>query len=427
MRRALALAAAVLAAQPAPVTAQQVDVTLAQAVERSLDVQPAVVQARGNVTNAGWQKRAAAGAFLPTLTLSSSAFRVNQQSVANGLPAQAGVYQYNTALSASLDLFTGFRRLARYKSANATEDAADAAFVNQRYQVTVATQQAFFTALADEDLVHVAEAKLQRAKEELQISINKFLAGVATRSDTLTSTVDFGNAQLVLLQAQANLATAQANLARQIGADGPVRAVPDSQMPVPPDTTGLRTAALAGAPIVAQAEAQERAASASVWDARSQYWPTLAASYSTSSQGLTQPWSGFDSGNRNLNQFRIGLSWTLFNGFQREQTAALSAVNRDIARAQAADTRRQLSAELTQQFAALFTAYTEIGIAGANVVAAAEALRVQQERYRLGAGTLLDLLTAEANLTQAQVNQVQARYTYVNARAQLEALVGHSL
>jgi len=61
------------------------------------------------------------------------------------------------------------------------------------------------------------------------------------------------------------------------------------------------------------------------------------------------------------------------------------------------------------------------------VAAATEARRVQQERYRLGAATLLDLLTAEANLTQAAVNQVQARYNYLNARAQLEALVGRSL
>ena len=52
---------------------------------------------------------------------------------------------------------------------------------------------------------------------------------------------------------------------------------------------------------------------------------------------------------------------------------------------------------------------------------------MQQERYRLGAATLLDELTAEANLTQAEVNQVQARYNYLIARAQLEALVGHSL
>jgi len=69
----------------------------------------------------------------------------------------------------------------------------------------------------------------------------------------------------------------------------------------------------------------------------------------------------------------------------------------------------------------------EILVADGNVAAAAEALRVEQDRYRLGAGTLLDLLTAQANLTEAQVTQVQARYDYLNARAQLEALVGHSL
>src|SRR5256885_9902924 len=111
----------------------------------------------------------------------------------------------------------------------------------------------FYTSLANEELVRVAEAQLERAKEELQISVNKFQAGAATRSDTLTATVDLGNARLALLQAQANLATAQANLARQIGVDGVVRAVPDSQLPPVPDTTELRTVALRQAPAVMQA------------------------------------------------------------------------------------------------------------------------------------------------------------------------------
>lgn len=408
----------------------QLEMTLAEAVRRALDVQPTMVQARGAVSNAGWQKRAADGAFLPTVTLSSSAFRQNTGSVVNGLQAGGtGAYQYSTGLTASLDLFTGFRRIAQYRNANATEDAADAGLVNQRFQITVATQQLFYTALANEELVRVADAQLQRAKEERQISVNRFQVGAATRADTLTSTVDFGNAQLAALQARANLATARASLARQVGADAPVRAVPDSQRPSLPDTTGLRAAALQQAPVVVQAAAQERAASAAMWQSRSQYWPTLTASYTTSSQGPTAPWNGFDpsSTQRNLNQLRIGLSWTLFNGFQREQVTAQSTTALDLARAQAADTRRQVDAQLTQQIAATFTAFAQIAITGNNAAAATEALRVQQERYRLGAATLLDLLTAEANLTQAEVNQIQARYNYLIARAQVEALVGHSL
>src|SRR5207247_8035217 len=122
-------------------------------------------------------------------------------------------------------------------------------------------------------------------------------------------------------------------------------------------------------------------------------------------------WNGFDSpSQKSLNRSTIGLSWTLFDGFTREQAVAQSSVSLDVARAQTADARRQLSAQLTQQLAATFTAHAQIGITGTNVAAAAEALSVHRERYRLGATTLLDLLTAEANLTQAQVNQVQARY-----------------
>ena len=425
----LVAAGGLATASPEPLAAQQLEVTLPEAVRRALDVQPAVVQARGAVTNAGWQKRAAYGAFLPTVSLTSTASRQNDTTVGGiGVKIPPGIYTYNTGLTASVDLFTGFKRLASYRNADATEDAADAGLANQRYQVTAATQQLFFTALADEELVRVAQAQVQRAQEERQISVNKFQAGAATRSDTLTSTVDLGNAQLALLQAQANLATAQANLARQIGVDGTVRAVPDSQLPTLPDTTGLRAAALQQAPAVTQATAQERAASASTWTSRSQFWPKLTATYNTSSQGLTQPWNGFDSPTqKNLNRFTIGLSWTLFDGFTREQAVAQSSVSLDVARAQTADTRRQLSAQLTQQLAATFTGHAQIGITGANVVAAAEALRVQQERYRLGAATLLDLLTAEANLTQAQVNQVQARYNYLISRAQVEALVGHAL
>lgn len=405
----------------------QLEITLVEAVRRALDVQPTMVQARGAVSNADWQKRAAYGTFLPTVIFTSSAFRQNTASFVNGFPASAGTYQYSTALTASLDLFTGFRRVGAYRNADAMEEAADAGLMNQRFQVTLATQQLFYTALANEELVRVADAQLQRAKEELQISVNRFQVGAATRADTLTSTVDFGNAQLAALQARANLATARASLARQVGADAPVRAVPDSQQPSLPDTTSLRAAALRQAPVVVEAVALQRAASATLLQARSQYLPTLNASYRTSSQGLTQPWNGFDNGNRNLNQLQIGLSWTLFNGFQREQVSAQNSAALDIARAQASDTRRQVDAQLTQQIAATFTAFAQIAITGDNVTAATEALRVQQERYRLGAATLLDLLTAEANLTQAEVNQIQARYNYVIARAQVEALVGHPL
>src|SRR3989475_12761786 len=291
MRWTVRILTTVLAASLARPAAAQHPITLQEAIQRAFTVQPAMVQARGDQSNAGMQRLAAVGAFIPTITVNSSAFRQNTGSIVNGLPAQAGSYQYSSGLTLSLDLFDGLRRIQRYRNAAATISAADAGYTNQQYQVTLQTKQAFYNALANEELVRVAESQLDRARQQLRISIDKLHAGSATRSDSLRSTVDYGNARIALLQAQANLATAQANLGRQIGVDGPVRAVPDSVLPPLPDTSALRQSVIRNAPQVQQADAQARAAGAQVGVSRAQYWPSLSASVGNSYTGSEAPWS----------------------------------------------------------------------------------------------------------------------------------------
>lgn len=412
----------------APLAAQQVEVTLPEAVQRALQVQPAMVQARGGERNAGANRRSAFGAFLPTVSTSASASRSNQPFRIQGdTTTYPPVYTYSGGISANVDLFAGFRRLAELRSASADLDAAGAGVVNQRFQVTLDTKEAFYNALATEELVRVAESQVRRAQQQLQISVEKLRAGSATRSDSLRSTVDYGNARIALLQAQANLATAQATLGRQIGVDQPVRAVSDSALPTLPDTTALRTTALATAPQVEQAEAEARAARAQVWSARSQYWPRFNVSYGNTRSGTEAVMFPLLGNYKETFTWRFGLSWTLFDGFTREAGQVAAAVRRDFAEASAADTRRQVNAQLTQQLAALSTSFEQISIARDNLAAATEDLRVQNERYRVGAATILDLLTSQSALTQAEVNLVQTRFNYLIARAQVEAVVGRTL
>ena len=426
----LASAAAAQAQQPgAPVPQAQFEVTLNEAIQRSLQVQPAMVVARGDQRTAGASKLRSYGAFIPSVlpTISASrgnAARVDQQG--NPLPG-GNVYTYTGNLSLQLDLFDGFKRLADLKASSATGTAADAGLVNQRFQTTLQTKQAFYNALANEALVRVADAQVTRAQQQLQISVEKLHAGSATRSDSLRSTVEYGNARIALLQARANLATAQAQLGRQIGVDGLVRAVTDSILPGMPDTSELRSLAIEDFPAVEQAEAQARAARAGVWSARSQYWPIINVSYNNSRSGTEEPVLPFFDNYRESFSWRFGLSWPLFNGFQREQNQVIASVNRDNAVARANDARRQANAQLTQQLALLATAFEQIAIADANIAAAREDLRVQNERYRVGAATILDQLTSQAALTQAEVNGIQTRFNYLIARAELEATAGRTL
>jgi outer membrane protein len=98
-----------------------------------------------------------------------------------------------------------------------------------------------------------------------------------------------------------------------------------------------------------------------------------------------------------------------------------------VADATAADEQRAVAAELTAQLAELDAATIQIEITLTSVVAATEDLRVQQERYRLGASTIVDVLTSQEALNQAEVDVVVARFDYLRAKASLEALIGRTL
>jgi outer membrane protein TolC len=166
---------------------------------------------------------------------------------------------------------------------------------------------------------------------------------------------------------------------------------------------------------------------------RAQYFPTVTGSFSQNWSGPVS--TGIDSATGRQNTItwrgqwsaRLSLSWSIFNGFTREATLTRSVVAREAAEAQAADARRGASAQLTQQLAAYESAGTRIGITVASRAAAAEDLRVVQERYRLGAATILEVLTSQVTLDQAEVDAVQAQFDFLVARAQLEALMGRNL
>ena len=99
----------------------------------------------------------------------------------------------------------------------------------------------------------------------------------------------------------------------------------------------------------------------------------------------------------------------------------------DNAAAQLRDARLAARQSIIQQLGGLRTAEERIRIQQASVLAAQEDLRVQQQRYAVGASTLLDLLTSQSQLNQARAALIQARQDYRIARAQIEAIIGRDL
>ena len=433
MRTGRSLAGLVLALATAPLAAQQKPVvTLEEAVRRAELVQPTVVQARGSVSSAAARQRAALGSFLPNLTVNGSVgdffsegVRVDP-STGQLTTSNSTNRSVNTSISSSVELFAGFRRTSERRAANATRTAAEAGLENSRFQQALVTTNQFFDALAARELVQVREAGVRRAEQQLEVAVARLRAGAAIRPDSLRSVVTLGNAQLALLTAQTQLATAEANLGRLVGFEGQVSAADDSsyyRIIEAVDTSGLRAEALSNSPAVRASEAQASAARSAIGVAKAGYFPSLTLSGNAQLNGSRNNDYTF----LQQRQFQLQMSWPIFNRFQREQQIATNQVAAENAEANAAEDRRQVLADLTSAIAALESARLRIGITQTSVLAAREDLRVQQERYRLGAATIVDLLTSQEALSQAEVDEINARFDYIRARTQIGALIGRSL
>ncbi len=416
-----------------PLRAQDRVVSLADAIKLAERTQPSMVQAEAEVRTAAAQRRNAWGTFLPSVSASSSASEFFSEGANRVDPVTGQLTSGNstnrsvsTSLSASVDLFTGFRRGAELQAAKAGQVQADASLVDTRFQQALATTNVFFDALSAAQLLAVREASVRRAEEQLKVSISKLHAGSATRSDSLRSLVTLGTARLNLIQTQTDLAAAEANLAREVGEVGRVRALDDSsfrRILTTIDTVGVRAEAESRSPRIQSAVASASVARANVRASRSAYWPSLTL-------GANTGWNASRSNDYAfLNQRAVSLqlSWQLFNRFDRELAIAQREASYDVAEATAEDERRAVQAELTARLAELDAARSKIEITVTSVAAATEDLRVQQERYRLGVSTIVDVLTSQEALNQAEVDVVTARFDYLRAKAQLDALIGRTL
>ena len=326
-------------------------------------------------------------------------------------------------------MFDGGRRFYDLGAARASVDAAEANYVTQRFNVALNVKQQYYNVLAARESESAALAQLEQAEQQLRSATARVTAGVATKSDSLRSLIQLGNAQLALETARNNLRVANAALTRLVGVDQLVTAQPADTLeviePLAIDSVALAQLAVEG-PVVDQAEANLSAARAGRRAANTRYLPTISASYQRGGSGTGRFGIGDDPYNYS-GALRLNMSFPLFNQFSREDAIVRADVSRDNAEAQLRDSRLAAQQNLTQYLGALQLAEQRIQIQQASVDAAEEDLRVQQQRYALGASTLLDLLTSQTTLNQARAALISARYDYRVAKAQLETLVGREL
>ena len=130
---------------------------------------------------------------------------------------------------------------------------------------------------------------------------------------------------------------------------------------------------------------------------------------------------------RNPYNLSAYISLPLFNGFQREQQVQTSqAAERDAEYRRRADELR-LTADVTAAYRTLLTDQRAADLQQRNTQVAREALSLAEERYRVGAGTFVDVAQARADYERAQNDYINAVYQFQRDFATLENAVGRPL
>jgi len=203
--------------------------TLAQAVDLALEHNRTLEAARDDYEAARWGARSAWSSLFPSVSLRSSARRVDPDTYerANAsiefLPDEFDIepflYEttYETSFTASMPVFNGGRLWGAVGLAGAARNAALHGLDAARLDVMVAVKSAFFDVLRTEALLGVSRDAVSAAEERVATSRRKEEIGVTGRADRLLWEVQLAEDRRALIDAENAVLLARTSLAATLG------------------------------------------------------------------------------------------------------------------------------------------------------------------------------------------------------------------
>ena len=382
---------------------------------------------------------AAYGNYLPTLSASGTWNHTRNSAVFLGGEQLTGGQTrvndyYSTGLDLNYTIFNGFSREATMNRATSSAVSSENIAARTRQSIAFQVEAGYLNVLRNEQLVRVSEENLKRDRRQLERITEANRVGSLSLADVYRQQSQVAQDELSLITAQNNYDKSRADLVALIGLD-----VADEYSFIDPslgteisqdeleattaqykDFTATSQRALSLRPDYISASEQLDAAGSGVTIARAGYLPSVSAfaGYSLSDRKISNL-----SDNKNMN---VGLSirWSLFDGFQTNQllqTAMATKRNAEISFVQA---QRSINVEIKKALLDLEAARKQYEVSQKGLISATEDRKIAEERYNLGAGTLLDLLTGNAGLVNAEANKINAVYNYITAKRNMEYALG---
>lgn len=434
--------------------------TIRDAVAIALGANPALAQAGENLALAQGRVKEARSGFNPTISVGPS-----ETYIARTLEPGYGV-------QATMPIDISRMIAAATEQAHYQEIDARLNVNRVRNEVAFDVEGAFYAVLRAKALVKVADENLQNSLDRLKDAQVRYKARAVAYFDVVRAQTDVADAQKQAIAARSRVSDSLAVLANAMGVDvgtplqvsetgavetppgvdlGPLDPAPtDATSPpqvvpnrtITTDTAGSEASkaaqslrlgsafqrvldeALQGRPEILEADAEIAAARKGVALAHRSDLPSLSLGVgyfdlrSTTGTRYNEP------------QAFVGLNLPVFDGGltqARVQEARATVASAITAKRERID---DVTLDVRRAYLALVQARDEVAVAGQALAQARIGFDLARFRYntgvssRAGISPLLEVSDAQAALTLAEQNQVNALYDYNDARAQLDRAAG---
>lgn len=425
---------------------QTAPLNIAQAVQDALRNYPSIRVSQEQMNAAAAGIRLAQTAYLPRVDGLAQVNRATRNTFyglllpqgvipgVDGVPANnlGSVWDSAAGILVTWQPFDFGLRRANIATATAARDAAQAAVTRTRYDVSIATADAFLTVIAAQQTAQAARA----AVDSWQVLFRNIHAQVAAQlrpgADESRVQAELALAQTQVAQAEQAIEVARATLAQFVGIDPSalnlnpgksVEQLPAQRTEAPLNVTANPLAMQQNA-LIAQQQSQLTALDRT-------YYPQFSVQGLAAAHGTGMETNGQRLGELNglaptVQNYGVGLTVTfpVMDRFAIREQEAIQSANIRSGQAQLDVIANNLRAQFNAALATLAGARRVAANTPVEVSSARTALQQATARYQAGLAPIDDVAQAQRLLVQAQIDDALARLSVWRARLQIETARG---
>lgn len=404
---------------------QPMHLTLAEAQRQAIQNNPQFSAAKFTAAAAYQVPLEYRAAYQPSLTGSFTGVGADNGSrlAAGGLNNPVVYNRVGSGLTVG-QMITDFGRTSDLVgSARLRAQSQDQVTETTRTRILLNVSQAYFAVLRAQAVRKVA-AQTVSARQVVYDQVNA-LAQSQLRStlDVSFANVNLSGAKLLQIQAENDFRAAEASLAEAMGLPGqPAFTLEEEPLPAgPPDRVeDLIRQAMDNRPELKELRLRESADQRFTKAEHALYYPSIGV---LGTAGFAP--AGYNTISSRYGAIGLNVSIPIFNGglFKARQTEA--ELKAKATAANISSMQNRVARDVRVAWLNTNTAYDQLAVTKQLLDQAQLSLDLAQNRYDLGLASIVELSTAQLNLTSAQIAVANARYNYQSQKIGLDYQVGN--